>query len=124
MLFITQKKATDHTCYVKDILANIKLNLKLLFDYFVHRVASTKSTISRKDHCERIMERSVCFKMFWNSCGENFPFAENCFTGRPRVVDVVHRSPKLFLYEYVYIFVFILFSFLSLLKVRKWLHLS
>ena len=51
MLFIAQKKATDHICNNKSILANIKLNLQLLFDYFVHRVASTKSTVPRKDDC-------------------------------------------------------------------------
>lgn len=51
MLFIAQKKATDHICNSKDILANIKLNLQLLFDYFVPLVASTKFTVSRNDVC-------------------------------------------------------------------------
>ena len=49
MLFIAQKKATDHICNNKDILANIKLNLQLLFDYFVHEMASTKSMVLCND---------------------------------------------------------------------------
>jgi len=46
MLVIAQKKPTDHICKNKDILANINLDLKLLY---------------------------------------------NCFTGRPRLVDLVHK---------------------------------
>ena len=41
MLFIASKKPTDHICKNKDILANINLDLKLLCDNFVHRVASS-----------------------------------------------------------------------------------
>ena len=41
MLFVAQKKPTDHLCNNKDILANINLDLKLLGDNFLHRVASS-----------------------------------------------------------------------------------
>lgn len=51
MLFIAQKKATYHICKNKDILANIKLNLQLLFGYFVRETASKKSTVFCNDHC-------------------------------------------------------------------------
>ena len=66
MLFIAQKKVTDHICNNKDILANINLDLKLVCDHFVHRVASSKSTVSRKDDCDRIIERLVSFERIFS----------------------------------------------------------
>ena len=41
MLFIAQNKVTDHICSNKEILANINVDLKLVCDHFVHRVASS-----------------------------------------------------------------------------------
>ena len=41
MLLTAQNKVTDLICSNKDILANINLDLKLVCDHFVHRVASS-----------------------------------------------------------------------------------
>ena len=88
MLFIAQKKVTGYICNNKDILANINLNLKIVCDHFVHLVAS----LNLPSHVMMI-ERSVSFERIWNTCRWNFPFANNWFTGRPRLVDFVHKSP-------------------------------
>ena len=41
MLFVAQKKVTYHICNNKDILAKINLDLNLVCDHFVNRVASS-----------------------------------------------------------------------------------
>ena len=72
-----------------------------------------KSSVSRNDDCHRIIERSVSFEQILNTCGWNCPFANNCFTGGPRLVHLVHRSPNYSLRQCI--FFFMLVSFVSLL---------